>query len=267
MKNMIDTNFATALFNIKFEIEELKTAHLNSRWQSGMTLSPYTRIYMIKDGYGIIWTENEKIELLPGKIYVIPYGTRFAYRCDDFMDKIYIHFRALLPDKSDVFDSAGCIFQFDDTENLTAAIENCIPPETAAKILGINAITQKIAFKCALLLGDRKIRAYSDYTKSIIDYVEENLNVNLTAEKIAEGLFTSSAKLRKIFRAETGMSLGKYIDIRIMTHAELMVRSGQKTLKEISDMLGFCDQFYFSRCFAKKYGLPPLTYRKQKNMF
>ena len=90
-----------------------------------------------------------------------------------------------------------------------------------------------------------------------------NISADLSMEKIAKALSTSSEKLRKTFRSETGISIGKYIDNRVMHKAELMVREDRYSIKEISDILGFCDQFYFSRCFTRKFGISPRTYRKE----
>ena len=65
-----------------------------------------------------------------------------------------------------------------------------------------------------------------------------------------------------IFKKEIGVSVGRYIDDRLMYVAELELRRGEKSINEISDMLGFCDQFYFSRRFSQTYGIPPIKYRK-----
>lgn len=82
---------------------------------------------------------------------------------------------------------------------------------------------------------------------------------------MADALFIPPEQLRKAFRAETGIPIGKYIHNRLMTKAELEVRRGEFSVKELSQRLGFCDQFYFSRCFAQKYGLSPVKYRQKVN--
>ncbi len=56
------------------------------------------------------------------------------------------------------------------------------------------------------------------------------------------------------------MPIGTYISIRIMELAETELRKGDKSIKEISDRLGFRDQFYFSKCFTAHYGITPKKY-------
>lgn len=266
MKRIYNRNFSKELSNIDISIEDLRLVNLDSSWKSDMHSSPFTRIYIVNSGKGTVYTEHGKIELLPNKIYIIPSGLRFSYECDDYLDKIYIHVRALLPDKSDALSACEKCLKFDDTEGLFELVKGFLPPDTAEKIVGIKAVISKIILLCMQSLKQKKVIGYSEYTKGVIEYIEHNLSVNLTAKKIAEELFTSSAKLRKTFKTETGTPLGKYIDERIMTRAESSVRSGSRSIKEISDSLGFCDQFYFSRCFSRQFGMSPLVYRKTRKL-
>ena len=107
--------------------------------------------------------------------------------------------------------------------------------------------------------------AYSESTTKAMNYIKENLSSKLTCGDVAAALFISLERLRKTFRTETGVSIGKYITNALMNKAELEVRRGEMSIKEISDMLGFCDQFYFSRYFSSKYGMPPSKYRNKVN--
>ena len=44
-------------------------------------------------------------------------------------------------------------------------------------------------------------------------------------------------------------------------HACILLDTTDLTVAEVADRCGFENQFYFSRCFAKKYGLPPSGWR------
>ena len=114
--------------------------------------------------------------------------------------------------------------------------------------------------------GGEDFVSYSPLVQSAINHINSNLTVNLSVETIAAALFVSPSKLQKKFKAETGVSIGKYIHERIMFTAERKLRQKNMTLKEISESLGFCDQFYFSRCFSQKYGVSPRTFRNRNNI-
>ena len=94
-------------------------------------------------------------------------------------------------------------------------------------------------------------------------YIQENLSAALDTDSAAMALGVSAEKLRKTFRTEVGVPVGKYIRDRVLNRAELEIRRGEFSVKEISERLGFSDQFYFSRCFSDKFGLSPVKYRKK----
>ena len=67
----------------------------------------------------------------------------------------------------------------------------------------------------------------------------------------------------KRFRADTGQSVSDYMDSLLMQRLQRELLSGEATLAEIADELGFCDQFYMSRYFKKRQGETPSAYRRR----
>ena len=53
-----------------------------------------------------------------------------------------------------------------------------------------------------------------------------------------------------------------YIYTRL-NKAAVLLKSNDKSIREISFAVGFEDEFYFSRLFKKKFGLSPLGYRNK----
>lgn len=106
------------------------------------------------------------------------------------------------------------------------------------------------------------VRTYSPLIKKAVTFVEKNLRADLTAKEVSAALFVSDSRLQKNFRREMGVSFGKYISSRVLSVAEEQLRLSGRTIGEISDALGYCDRFYFSRVFATRYGMSPARYRK-----
>lgn len=91
----------------------------------------------------------------------------------------------------------------------------------------------------------------------------ENINQNISLEKIAEELQVGYSWFRKYFKKYTGMAPGQYIiQLRIERSKELLAYSN-KPIKQISYELHFDSTFYFSRLFKKKTGVTPAEYRKK----
>ena len=93
-------------------------------------------------------------------------------------------------------------------------------------------------------------------------YMQNNITVQLSGEQIANAVGISPSSLHKRFKAETGMSLGAYQDDLIFNRAKQLLAQRQLSIKEVSQQLGFCDQYYFSRRFKAKTGVTPSNYRK-----
>jgi AraC-like DNA-binding protein len=61
-----------------------------------------------------------------------------------------------------------------------------------------------------------------------------------------------------------GVSLSAYIERQIMHEASRLLLQSKLTAGEVSERLGFCDQFYFSRRFSAFFGISPREFRKNK---
>jgi AraC-like DNA-binding protein len=81
---------------------------------------------------------------------------------------------------------------------------------------------------------------------------------------IAEHFHVPQAYMTKIFKAEFNVTPSKFmIDLLIKRAQKLLVDSGELSIKEISVMLGYTDQLYFSRLFKQIVGKSPVDYRTQ----
>jgi len=84
-------------------------------------------------------------------------------------------------------------------------------------------------------------------------------HVALVAKKV--GL--SYESFRKKFRATVGVAPGQFhLDSRI-DRAAALLHQGRHSIKEISEQLFFCDEFYFSRCFKRRFGQSPRDFRRR----
>lgn len=243
------------------EILHAEHAELNNNWSATDIASPFTRVYLVTHGSGFVRYGNTEITLSPGNIYIIPAGLKNSFGCKDHLNKTYFHIAITLPTGYDLFENLHECLVFNDEKNVEEITE-CVKIPSAKNLIRIQAFLYDITCKALENISDFSLKKLSPGVSRTISYIDANISANLTLSKISKNLSSSPAKLRKDFREETGISIGKYVDNRVMHKAELMVREGRYSIKEISDILGFCDQFYFSRCFAQKFGIPPSRYRE-----
>ena len=80
---------------------------------------------------------------------------------------------------------------------------------------------------------------------------------------VAKKLGHSYESFRKKFRAAVGVAPGQFhLEARI-DRAAALLHQGRHSIKEISDELSFCDEFYFSRCFKRRFGQSPRDFRRR----
>lgn len=249
---------------LTLNISEIRYAILDSAWRRATTHESITRIYYILSGTAYIRYGDKVVTMQPGNIYVIPSGLECSYWCDDHLEKLYLHVNVLRYDNYDLLsDIKECLVFEDRTEE----VENMIRQWRRAdyySMMYIRANVYRLICEAMERVGadSWQNEAYSLIVKRCIEYVDKNLKSGLSAADVASELFVSESRLRKVFRQEVGIPIGKYINDRVLSAAELQLRYSDRSIKAISEGLGFCDQFYFSRMFARQYGMSPVNYRK-----
>ena len=113
-------------------------------------------------------------------------------------------------------------------------------------------------------IGDvREIKRanFGHRAEDIVSYIDSNITLPLDYNSIAEKFHISTKNLYKIFKAETGFTLSKYIRIRRIIKAKALLNSGASPI-EAAEGSGFSDYSVFYRCFTRELGIPPSKYRK-----
>lgn len=107
-----------------------------------------------------------------------------------------------------------------------------------------------------------------DYIKrinTILLFIDENLNSELSLEKVANVGFYSPFHFHRIFKAITNETLNSYITRkRIEKIASLLLHQKNVSITEISLQYGFNSNSSFTRTFKKFYGISPSEFRKSK---
>ena len=84
----------------------------------------------------------------------------------------------------------------------------------------------------------------------------------ITLEDTAEAVSLSASHLSRIFKEEMHTSFNAFLsDIRI-EKSKLLLLSGDFSIAEISELVGFSDQSYFNKVFRKNTGMTPKRFRE-----
>ncbi|ASV29968.1 helix-turn-helix domain-containing protein [Maribacter cobaltidurans] len=121
------------------------------------------------------------------------------------------------------------------------------------RIKNLDTDSEKIASK-----GNSK----PQILQSLINSIEANYKTKHTPKDYSEVLNISSTVLSKLVKDYFNKTLTKLIAQRIVVEAKRELYLTSKSVKEVAFLLGYTDEYYFSRFFKKQVGVSPNIYRK-----
>ena len=258
-------NTQSGLNALELAVSDSGYATLNTDWHSENVCSPYSRLYLVESGEGLLEANHQPVVMRPGFVYLVPPGLRFSYSCSSSFSKLFFHVSLLKPNGYDLFQSFGRIgvIPLEQTrfQALLRLYRGTQLSDTVRLKLCLYEILDQFITQYAFARED--ITLYSRHVWETIRYIQSNLSARLSVQILADRLFVSKSFLSDKFRGEVGVPLGKYIDDQLMAAAQWQLLRTDASIGEISNNLGFCDQFYFSRRFKQLCGETPLQYRKK----
>lgn len=94
--------------------------------------------------------------------------------------------------------------------------------------------------------------------EQVTNIIEEHIDdVDLSTNYLCQELGMSSSKLYRKIKELTDLAPNEFIrTIRLKKSAKLL-KTKKFNVSEVTDLVGFNDPLYFSRCFKKQFGFPP----------
>ncbi|MDD2971398.1 MAG: AraC family transcriptional regulator [Lachnospiraceae bacterium] len=97
----------------------------------------------------------------------------------------------------------------------------------------------------------------------IIDFINANLTENLAIDFLAAHFYMSKYHMMRIFKEETGYSIGKYISNKRLLRAKEYIQEGMP-ITQACYTSGFKEHSTFSRAYKNLFGESPREMRKKK---
>lgn len=234
----------------------------NYKWNESITSYPYYRIYYVKDSKKVeITLNNEKVELLPNKLYLFPpYSISKAKH--EFLDHYWIHFHFSSPVNNlfKYFSPATCVDAWGDEENLfNLAYGNYNQTSVSSRLFTSGVLKLLVGrFLGGIESSEDKFTRF----EPVINYIEKNLSKQIILSDLAEILYLNKVYFSNEFKRVFGVSPNRYINNKRLDQAKKLLLNTNKRISEITAECGFNGQLYFSRFFKEKVGVSPLEYRK-----
>jgi two-component system, response regulator YesN len=105
-------------------------------------------------------------------------------------------------------------------------------------------------------------RAELDLSTRIKQYLEENYASSINLNSIAVNVFAHPNYISTKFKEDVGVSVTEYLCSLRLERAKELLNTTNLSCKKVSQIVGFQDQFYFGKCFKKRFKLSPTAFQK-----
>lgn len=99
-------------------------------------------------------------------------------------------------------------------------------------------------------------------TQKILSFIEDNLDKKLSLERIAKEFSYSKYYIAREFKANTGMTVYKYIQGRRLDESARKLAETCRPIVEIALEAGYGSQQAFTQAFRRIYACTPQEYRR-----
>ena len=249
---------------MQLRIQKGAVVNLNAQWKRERVRNTYTRLYYVTEGEGYLKYADRTVILEPGYAYLIPSRLTFSYGCTQ-LSKLFFHISISATEEDDLLSGIDRICKIPYPVEKTRELIRCFRSQDYYDLLRLKMQLLETVLLCReqYALPPMLYRQYSTLVSDSIAYIRANARLKLGAEEVAKAMYTSTSTLRRLFKEETGMPIGKYIEENLLLRARQLLADRELSVGDISRSLGFCDQFYFSRWFKAHVGMPPSRFQKE----
>lgn len=130
-------------------------------------------------------------------------------------------------------------------------------------------LENKIIELLILQLHDFKLNAKNHIPRlrdeKIVDaksFIDENIYTKITIASISKNIGMNIQDLKREFKLKFGTTIFKYVTTKRMEIAFKMLKTTDKSIYEIANIVGYRYSQHFAKAFKKYYGVNPSYYRK-----
>jgi YesN/AraC family two-component response regulator len=229
-------------------------------------INEYIYLYCM-DGEGVVWVENKKYNLKENEAFCIPRKKKHYYYASNKnpWSILWVHFSG---EDTQYYPLDECLtIRF---TSKTVANHMLFLFETLLRVLECNYTLGNfiyVSHVLSMILAETYTRERNDdlvgnkHVKNIVKYMTQNLELNLTLEDLSEKFGLSKSYINAIFvKYMQHAPIDLFIQMK-MKEACRQLKTTDLCVYEIAQMVGYGDQYYFSRIFKKIVGVSPREYR------
>jgi AraC-like DNA-binding protein/mannose-6-phosphate isomerase-like protein (cupin superfamily) len=264
--------------SIKPELLYSGTLKKSPNWSDNCHTHDFCEILFITSGKGSIIVDNKEYLIKSGNLIIYNSGCSHS-EISDTSDPLEINFfgfknieiSGLKPDCL-IKNNCDCIIETGIYSDILGNYINELIIETEKQQAYYNDISKALLEIILLLIlrilsygNENYIKLNDSYIKAK-KFIDENYTENITLDDVCSPLYISKYYLSHIFKEISGMPVIKYIIKMRMDKAKKLLTQTDKTINEISALVGYIDTPYFIRVFKNTEKLTPKQYRLKSKL-
>ena len=228
----------------------------------------YYLIYIV-DGELFLDMTDDKRTLGKGAVLIFPPKYKYKYSGNHHTYYLYAHFTGSYAEsflKECGFDNLPCVIENDFSTTIQSKFNLMINTFLRNEQLSI----QKSACLLQEILLDIRTnvldKTNNSPIKTSLKYIHSFFTSKISIPYLASLENLSNSRYVTVFKKHMGKSPNEYIIELRLQFAKNLLDNTNMSIKQISERVGYSDQYFFSRIFKKYLGISPQGYRNKNEL-
>lgn len=266
-------------------------AHHQGDWNWKDVMSPFTRIFYVKEGEALVHLPQKTICLRPGFLYLIPAYTLHSYECEGLFVHYYLHVYEGFKSEMNLMEQYDFPVEVGGSHDDELLLQHMCEQHPQAQLPSSNPeaydnttqftdyveryrdmpLWQKMELRGGILmLFSRFLRqavphvwTSDERMRRVQEHIHSHICEIIDVEELSDVACVTKPYLIRLFKREFGTSPVQYINNKKVERAQLLLYTTDMPVKEVAYELGISDHSYFIRMFRKVTGITPQEYRRR----
>ncbi|WP_297714400.1 AraC family transcriptional regulator [Clostridium sp.] len=272
------------IYNIDFELLYISKSKYGEDWHSTSHFHPFTEIFFITHGNGIMEIDSIDVAVKEGDLIIInpncPHTEKSSYNRMDQLEYIVFAINNLaLANKSlpklngdDPNPTYYKIMNLNNNKSVILYYLNTLVHEVEEKQVNYELACKSILTlfiiyisrntESTLLIADNPEKLNIECVK-IKNYIDSHYSENITLDILSNLSYVNKFHLVHLFTKQMGISPINYLINRRIEESKNLLTTTNYSIRDISTIVGFSNSSYFSQMFKKFTGDSPRAYKNK----
>lgn len=179
-------------------------------------------------------------------------------------DQSYDYFNVMIALSGMILEYAGSI---ESDKNVALDVNSIKSFVEKRNIEGFMSYVVDIVSKMKADVMTSRSKKSVEIVGDIIDFIEKDFNnPEMNMDMVCDHFHISISYLSTLFKKETETTFNKYLVVKRIEHAKMLLRTTDDKMVTIAEKCGYKDVYYFSHSFKKVTGQTPKRFRANESI-